>query len=168
MRKTKTRNFKKERCWPRGVLLYELRLFGAMEKIMRQPQRDSGRTLCVGTKPRHVPPAFTRGAQRGAGGTWTHVAAPCKRGCSHTHPSTPSCSTAPKLGVRAGAPASPLACCCRGELAAGLQPGHAEVSLQNLPPPLSPHLLSFSASPSPLPAAAHPDAHQDEGLFPFH
>ena len=127
-----------------------------------------------GAEPKDVPPASTQGAQRGAGGDVGTRGSTLQEGVLPAHSSTLSCSTAPKpgkhpdTGAQAGAPASPLARCRRGELAAGSQLGQAEVSLQNLPPPLSPHVLSFSASPSRLPAAAHPDAHQDEGLFAFH
>lgn len=154
-----------------GILLYELRLFGAMEKITRRPWRHGGRARCVGAEPRHEPPASTQGAQGETGGhtgtrgrTLQEGVLPC------THPSTLSCSIAPKLGkdpvpgAQADAPTSPRHAATEVTLLSARSPRGLRCPSKTF----HHHRVPIhSTSPSPLAAAARPDTHQGEGLFAF-
>lgn len=168
LRNTKMRDFKKERRWLREYCMSSASA-EQWKKSCAGPRRTSERIPCVRVELRHVPPASTQGAQMGAGGNVGTHSSTLQEGVLPHTPQHPKLLYSPQNRGKSrprgsgSVPQAPQHAAaetnCWGLAAPGVPP--------NSPPP-SCHLLSFPASPSPPPAAAHPDTHQDEGLFLFH
>lgn len=158
-----TRNCKTEWCWPREYCSMSSASSERWKKSRTDPKGTAGglgvRGLSREMHHQH-PPKGPRGDLRR---TQALVGAPCRKGCSPAPPPPPAPQAAPQTQRwgrtqtqgpwNTNTEASWLSPCSLGRLRC--------LSTS----PWSPHLLGFSASPSGLPAAAHPDAHQYEGLF---